>query len=151
MSGLLVFFNSLNNKFLIDDFAFLHNPVWSSMKYIPSQWNPYREQSVGVVDAHGMQVYYRPLTHILYDICYPTFKNNFWKYHLLNLILFVLASSLIYLLIEKLTGNYNLAFLTGFFYLIHPINGIVVNYVSASVFALQLILTFPNSVDALLR
>ena len=57
----------------------------------------------------------------------------------MNLFLFVFASSLIYLLIEKITGNYNLAFLTGLFYLIHPINGIVVNYISASVFALQVI------------
>ena len=76
---------------------------------------------------------------MVYDFCYAAFKNNFWQYHLLNLFLFVLASSLIYLLIEKITGNYNLAFLAGLFYLIHPINGIVVNYISASVFALQVI------------
>ena len=53
--------------------------------------------------------------------------------------LFVLAASSIYLLIGKISGNDNLAFLTGLFYLIHPINGIVVNYISASVFALQVI------------
>ena len=76
---------------------------------------------------------------MLYDFCYTVFKNNFWQYHLLNLFLFVLASSFIYLLIEKITGNDNLAFLTSIFYLIHPINGIVVNYISASVFAFQVI------------
>ncbi len=54
---------------------------------------------------------------------------------------FVLASLLIYIFIEKVTGNYNLAFLSGLFYLIHPINGIVVNYISAGVFAFQVVFT----------
>lgn len=139
--GSLVYFNSLNNKFLIDDFFFLHNPVLSTMKFIPSQWNPYREQALGVLDNHESLEYYRPTTHIVYDLCYAMFKYNYWAYHLLNIILFVFASSLIYLLIKKLTGNLNLAFLTGLFYLIHPINGIIVNYVSANVFAFQVIFT----------
>ena len=52
-------------------------------------------------------------------------------------------------LIGKITGNYNLAFLTGLFYLIHPINGIVVNYISASVFALQVIFMLGDDFIAL--
>jgi len=137
--GLLVYFNSLNNKFLIDDYVFLKNPVYSDAKFIFSQWNPYREQTLGIMDNEENLGYYRPMAHMVLGISYVTFKNNFWEYHLLNLFLFVFASSLIYLLIERITGNYNLAFLAGLFYLIHPINGIVVNYISASVFALQVI------------
>ena len=128
--GLLVYFNSLNNKFLIDDYAFKSNPVMSETRFIFSQWDPYREPQLGD---------YRPLAYSLYDFSYDTFKNNFWQYHLLNLFLFVFTSSLIYLFIEKVTGNYNLALLAGLFYLIHPINGIIVNYMSASVFAFQTI------------
>jgi len=139
MFGFLVYFNSLNNKFLMDDYVFLANPVLSSMNFISSQWNPYREQASGVLEYSEIQSYYRPLAHMLYDFCYAAFKNNFWQHHLLNLFLFVFASSFIYLLIKKVTGNTNLAFLTALFYLIHPINGIVVNYISASVFSLQVI------------
>ena len=139
MAGLLVYFNSLNNKFLIDDYFFINNPVLSTPKFISSQWNPYREQALGVLDSHESLKYYRPMTHIVYDLCYSVFKNNYWQYHFLNLFLFVIAASLIYLLIERVSGNFNLALLTGLFYLIHPINGIVVNYISASVFALQVI------------
>ncbi len=40
MLGLLVYFNSLNNKFLIDDYAFLSNPVMSQTKYIFSSMEP---------------------------------------------------------------------------------------------------------------
>jgi len=137
--GLLVYFNSLNNKFLVDDYFFINNPVFSQTKYILSQWDPYSQQSMGVVDKEQRVPSYRPMAQITYDLSYSTFKNHRWQYHLLNLFLFVLASSLIYLFIETLTGNFNLAFLTGLFYLIHPINGIIVNYISASVFAFQLI------------
>jgi tetratricopeptide (TPR) repeat protein len=137
--GFLVYGNSLNNKFLMDDNFFLNNPVFSSTKFILSQWNPYREQALGVVDSHEIQSYYRPMQHMVLDLCYATFKNNYWQYHFLNFFLFVLASSLIYLFIERVTGNYIFAFLAGFFYLIHPINGIIVNYISASVFPFQII------------
>lgn len=139
--GLLVYFNSLNNKFLLDDYVFLNNPVMSGTKFILSQWDPFREQALGVTDSEEHLGYYRPMAHIVYDICYATFKNNFWQYHLLNIFLFVLASLLIYLFLEKTTGNISLAFLTGLLYLIHPINGIVVNYISASVFSFQVIFT----------
>ena len=60
-------------------------------------------------------------------------------YHLLNLFLFALMSLLIYLVIGKVAANYHLAFLTGLFYLVHPINGILVNYISASIYAFQMI------------
>jgi tetratricopeptide (TPR) repeat protein len=139
--GLLVFFNSLNNKFLIDDYVFLSNPVLSKVEFIPSQWNPYREQALGVVDSHQTLGYYRPMAHIILDICYGTFKKNCWLYHLFNLILFVFVSLLVYLLIKKITGNEDLALLSGLFYLIHPINGIIVNYISACVFSFQVICT----------
>ena len=123
----------------MDDYDFLSNPVQSQTKFIFSQWNPYREQVLGVLDSFDIQGYYRPMAHMLLDFCYPVFKNNLWQYHLLNLFLFVFASSLVYLLIAKLTGNFYLAFLAGLLYLIHPINGMVVNYISASVIAFQVI------------
>jgi len=137
--GLLVYSNSLNNKFLMDDSVFLSNPVLSQAKYISSQWDPYREQALGVLDSQANLWYYRPLTHILYDLCYPAFKKALWKYHLFNIFIFAFASSLIFLLIARLTGNGPLAFLTGLFYLIHPINGVVVDYISANVFPSEVI------------
>ena len=54
------------------------------------------------------------MAHMVLNFSYATFKNNYWQYHLFNLFLFVLVSFLIYLLIENLTGNHYLAFLTGF-------------------------------------
>ena len=83
--------------------------------------------------------YYRPLAHIVPAICYSLFGEHFWQYHLFNLILFVLASFLIYLCVYRISKDDMLAFLVSALYIIHPINGIVVNYITASVFALQVI------------
>lgn len=137
--GLLVYSNSFNNKFLMDDYVFLSNPALSHTKYISSQWDPYGQKILGVMDKQATDSYYRPMAHIVLDVCYNVFKSNFWQYHLFNLLLFSFAASLVYLLIGKISGDHDLAFLTGLFYLIHPINGIVVNYISACVFSLQMI------------
>jgi tetratricopeptide (TPR) repeat protein len=137
--GLMVYGNSMDNKFLIDDYLFLSNPVMSQTKFIFSQWDPFRQQAMGVVDRQGNMDYYRPMAHMVLAYAYAAFKDNYWKYHLLNLFLFVTASSLVFVLVEKLSGNSGLAFLAGLFYLIHPVNGIIVNYISAGVFAFQVV------------
>jgi len=137
--GLLLFSNSFKNKFLMDDFAILSHPEMVQTKNFFSYWDPYHDKAMGVKDLQQISGYYRPMTHIVYALTYPIFKDEYWKYHFLNLLLFVLAASFIYLLIVKCTNDSLLAFFTAFFYLIHPINGIVVNYISAGVFALQVL------------
>jgi tetratricopeptide (TPR) repeat protein len=138
--GLLVFFNGLNNKFLMDDFEFLKSPFMSSPKFMLSQWDPYSTKELGILENYqGTHPYYRPLTHMLYDVCYAVFKNHFWQYHLLNILLLAACAALFFILIWKLSANYNLAFLAGLLYLVHPINGIIVNYISANVFGFQVI------------
>ncbi len=137
--GFAVYFNSLSNKFMMDDYNILQSPFSSSMKFISSQWNPYGEQSLGIMEYQASFSYYRPMTLMLYDASYGLFKASFWRYHLFNLIFFVFAASLLYQLIAKISGNHKLALLTSAIYLIHPINGIVVNYISASVFAFEVI------------
>lgn len=124
----------------MDDHVLLSNPVMSQTKFISAQWNPYLDKELGVLDRRqSFEGYYRPLSQILYDSCYSLFKHHYWQYHLLNLFLFVFAASLLCLFIEKVTGNHELAFLTGLFCLIHPINGIVVNYIVSSVLTLEVI------------
>ena len=66
----------------MDDFVFLSNPVMSQTKFIFSQWNPFREQKLGVLDSQERLAYYRPLAHMALNFSYATFKNNYWQYHL---------------------------------------------------------------------
>jgi Tetratricopeptide repeat len=137
--GLLVYADGLGNKFIIDDYFYLNNPVLSQTKYIFAQWDPYREEALGVVDKTGALPYYRPMAQMLWNFCYTVFKGHFWQYHALNICLYVLACFFIYLLIEKLTSDGFWAFLTGLFYLVHPINGIAVNYILGNAFSLEVI------------
>jgi Tfp pilus assembly protein PilF len=128
--GFLIYANGLNNNFLMDDGVFMSDPFLSQAKYAFSQWNPYSRE----VQHFG---YYRPLAHMILDFYYDTFKNIRWGYHLLNIFLFVSASCLVYILVVQITGSFPLGFLSGLFYLIHPINQIAVDYVSGIVFACQ--------------
>ena len=138
--GLAVFFNSFQNKFMMDDYYFRSTPLYSDTHYSSLQWNPYREQSLGIVDKSSNQnIYYRPFAHVEISICYALFKENYWKYHLFNLFMFVMAAFFIYLCIVQLSKNPCLAFLASALYLVHPINGVVVNYIPASCFAFQII------------
>lgn len=123
----------------MDDHSFLSTPTISGMKFLSYQWMPYREQVLGVSEWNGPS-YYRPLAHIVPAVCYHLFGNSFWKYHFFNLILLILAAFLVYSCVSLISQNSFLGFLTSVFYLIHPINGIMVNYITASIFSIQVIL-----------
>ncbi len=138
--GFLTFFNSFQNKFLMDDYYFRSTPLYSEIQYTPLQWNPYREQEVGMYAQNSNQnIYFRPFAHVEISICYSMFKETYWKYHLFNLIVFVIAAFFLYLCIAQISKNLTLAFLASALYLVHPINGLVVNYITASCFAFQVI------------
>ncbi|MBF0489823.1 MAG: tetratricopeptide repeat protein [Candidatus Omnitrophica bacterium] len=137
--GLLVYCNSFSNKFLIDDYSFLDTPIKSSMKFISMQWNPYRNALSGIETSRAISPYYRPLAHIIPTLCFAIFGSSFWLYHLFNLLLYVVATFLIFILILRISNSQFLALLSSAFYILHPINGIIVNYSTASVFAAQVI------------
>src|SRR5450631_3435735 len=137
--GLLLFSNSLNNKFLLDDYVFLNNAISSNIKYILTSLNPNLDQALGVLDTHSSHRYYRPMASMIWNFCYAVFKHNPWQYHFFNLFLFIFAATLLYLLLVKITKNLNLAFFTAVFFIIHPLNGIVVNYISDCVYSLEVI------------
>ncbi len=138
--GLLTFLNSFQNKFSMDDYAFQSTPLYSDIKYSSLQWNPYRESIYkGYQRAPGHDSYYRPLLHIVASYNYTFFKEDFWKYHLFNLCIFILAAFFLYLCILKISKNENLAFLSSALYIIHPINGVLVNYIVAASASFQVL------------
>ena len=112
----------------MDDFALLSNPSFAN-RNILSIWNPF----------HGSEgLYYRPFQDSILIILYFLFKNNPFQYHVLSFIVFIFSSWLIYMLVKRLSNVYSLALLSAIFYIIHPINGILVNYITASIFSFQL-------------
>src|SRR5271156_892478 len=83
--GLLIYFNSFNNKFLIDDYYFLANSDTTQLKSVLSAWNPYQHQTLGANDSQEHLGYYRPLATMAQDLSYILFKKNYWQFHLFNL------------------------------------------------------------------
>jgi len=89
--------------------------------------------------SHASDIYYRPFAHIIPMLCYLTFHTNVVGFHFINLILFWFCCLIIYQLIHTITGDRKCALLTSVLFCVHPINGLFVNYITASVFGIQVL------------
>jgi hypothetical protein len=125
--GLLVYSNALHAPFLVDDRMFLND----NHKNLGNLWLSFH---VNPGDA-----YYRPLIHIVFKFMYYFFREDSFGYHCVNLILHVLAAQCLFLAIRQIRPNILPALLAGAFYLVHPMNHILINYSTTTCFSLQII------------
>lgn len=65
--------------------------------------------------------FYLPLTIVSYAINYSIGELNPFSYHLLNLILHILSTIILFLLIKNLNFNINIAFFVALIFAIHPL------------------------------
>ncbi len=86
--------------------------------------------------------YYRPLTALSFVLNRFVGRLDPFGYHLINILLHLLAGWLAYLFILKLTGRYFLSFAASLVFLVHPVAGQVVSYISGRADALALIFIF---------
>lgn len=122
--GLLTYGSSLHNGFLMDDFPrVLENADFRAKGFAPFDPETLRNQ-----------VYLRPVTDFFNFTTFVFFGENPVGYHLLNLLLYVLAGSALYRLLNLLFGRPVEAYLAVLFFLTHPINGVAVNYKNATSF-----------------
>ena len=135
----LTYHNSLRNEFLFDDYPLIlfdykvHDLQTSLLYFIPAFTKTLK------IDDQASHQYYRPLAHFPLGIYYFFWGRSPSGYHLANLILFYLAALSVYGLIFYLFRNISLSFLTSVIFIVHPINGLLVNYITAYVFSLQII------------
>lgn len=141
IAGLIAFANGLSGPFMLDDHAFFTQQIKDVSRlgehFIPKVYKSSVQENV----PHGQpNFYYRPFAKILPSISYALFGQKTFFYHLINLTLLVTAGFLLFrfLLVTGILGRRG-AFLAGLFYIIHPMNGVMVNYITASVFAAQVI------------
>ena len=137
--GFLTFSNGLNNPFLIDDHAFFTDEKLQNIKYLPLHFLPDKNRALHI-EGQSADPFYRPLATVIPMLSYLAFGNNTTGYHLTNLFLLCFAGWGIYLFLRYLAASYLLALLAAVFYVIHPINGVAVNYITASVFPVQVML-----------
>lgn len=140
--GLLVFWTYggvLSHSFMIDDYGlFLENPRRQDIGHIFSYLVPDQDSSLGGRDGiWGAE--YRPLSFILPLLEYRIFREDPSGYHMVNLALFYLVSLGIEAMVSRLVRDREVGFWTAVFFIIHPLNGMLANYITASVLAVGLL------------
>ncbi len=136
--GSVVFSNTLHHRFIIDDaYLLFHEPALASTKFAFYQLIP-QYKSVFAMDDQEPEVFYRPGAKLFPMFCHQLFDEHPAPYHILNILLWVTAAWLVYLWVRLLFPE-RVAGVASLLLLIHPINGIVVNYKSAAVYSLVLI------------
>lgn len=122
------YLNSFTNHFLLDDFVVLFGQHGVLSKSF---------QDILLHDEIG---FYRPLGHVPLWIYSRFLGHYFVGYHVVNFILFFFIVLLFFQIVQKLTRDTFLAFLSALLYALHPINGFIVNYITASIIAVFVIL-----------
>jgi len=117
---ILVFYPSLKNYFTADDFTWLRWAATSKISDIPSFF----------ISAKGF--FYRPLAKAYFTLVYPFLGLKPQGYHLFSLFLHFACSAGAYLLTLLLTKRKLVAFLTGLFFLICPVNSETVFWISST-------------------
>lgn len=113
---LACYFNAINGDFIADDYVLIvNNPQIKSLANIPklftqSYWG---EQFLD----HGN---YRPLTNLTFVLNYALGGLDPRGYHLLNIIIHLLNSSIIYLIGTKYLKDHRISLLTAIFFAVHP-------------------------------
>ncbi|OGY68679.1 MAG: hypothetical protein A2586_00625 [Candidatus Harrisonbacteria bacterium RIFOXYD1_FULL_40_9] len=119
----------LSHDFIHDDHGQIEQNIYiQSLSYLPKVitgciW----EAALG---SCTFSSYYRPIQSLSYLFTY-SISHEPWAFYLVNLFYFWILGCLVFLLAHLLTENKTIAFLTAFFFIIHPINTEVVAWIAA--------------------
>jgi tetratricopeptide (TPR) repeat protein len=121
----LVYFNSIFNPFIWDDFSLIvNNPYIRSFKN-------FKFYFITDLFRGGSSNFYRPLQTISYAIIYKIFKLNPVGYHLLNIFLHTGCAILIFVLLRDIYGE-KISFFVSLLWAIHPVNTEAITYISGT-------------------
>ncbi|MFC1658842.1 hypothetical protein ACFL1D_05615, partial [Candidatus Omnitrophota bacterium] len=145
--GFLIYSNSLDGQFLLDDNKLVKNNA--SIK----SWNRLSERLVRDIDPRRARQY-RPVPLFTYALDYSLWKLDTRGYHLTNILVHVLTALALYWLVNILFKNNFLSLLTALFFLVHPVHTEAVCYISGradllvSLFMLLSIILYIKLLDA---
>ncbi len=126
VSGLLVYANSINGKFVWDDeIQILDNKEIRSWDNLPRIFG----ENVGTGAGRNYN-FYRPLHVFTLMADYSLWKLDPRGWHLTNISLHILTALCLYTLANLLFFNNTLSLLTALFFVVHPIHTEVISYIS---------------------
>lgn len=120
--GAIVYFPIFKNGFVWDDFPFIIQNSQVHQINIPTLLGP---------NMFNSGPFYRPIPAVYFAAVYSLFKENAFYYHLLQLILHLIGTYLLFLFLRRFFKN-GLAVFLAIIFLVHPINVESVAYIGST-------------------
>lgn len=125
---LLTFANTVFNGFAYDDKTFiLENQLLHSLSNLPTVltrelwfYRVLQDKDPNKEDGPTTP-YYRPVFSVFHMICWQLFKDSPAGWHIVNVLIHLLAVYFVFLILERFTGNLKLAAISALLFAIHPL------------------------------
>jgi protein O-mannosyl-transferase len=129
--GLLATVNTLWNDYASDDtLQVLKNLFIRDLRNLPLAFTSSVWSFVGVDIAMTAQSYYRPLFSVLFVINYALFGTAPWGWHLVNVLVHVMVTFLVFIVCRELTGRGRLSSIAAALFAVHPVHAESIAWVS---------------------
>jgi Flp pilus assembly protein TadD len=118
------YLNALSNTFVFDDVYVI------SGNYFIRDWKNFWGLFTSKYFAASGELSYRPVVTLSYFVDYSLWHLNPMGYHLTNIVLHTLNSTILFFLVQRMVRNTPVAFLASLFFICHPVLSEVVNAIS---------------------
>ncbi len=128
--------NALHPSFMMDDDDVFGNPIIKNPQHLGYYFIPDKNKYLGINGMRG-ESFYRPLSYGFLAVLYSFIGDDPVVYHVFNIVLLALACFVIYFFVLTLVRDPLWAFLTSLLFAVHPIHGLLVNYITANVYTMH--------------
>jgi len=126
VSGFFVYSNTLDGKFIWDDYGLVEDNLYiRSPKYIPDIF----AENIGS-GAQNVYGFYQPFQILTYILDYYFWKLNPFSYHLTNILFHILVTLSLYWFVFLISKDWFTSLISAIFFIIHPIHTEAVSYIS---------------------
>ncbi len=124
--GFIIYSNTIGGKFLFDDNdTIVGNTYIRDFKHIKEIFT--QDVTAGSGSIIG---WYRPVLLLSYTVDYSIWQLSYYGYHLINILLQIFSSIVLFFIVFKLFNKIRTSFLSGLIFLIHPVQTEAVSYIS---------------------
>jgi tetratricopeptide (TPR) repeat protein len=122
--AVLLYANTFTHEYVLDDHDIirLNTHVQKGIDGIPTIMSTTIRNGAGFHDDY----LYRPLSQAMFALEWEIWPNNPHPSHIINVLLYALTCSFLFLMLKRWTGNVNISFIAALLFAFHPIHTEVV-------------------------
>ncbi|MEW6130733.1 MAG: tetratricopeptide repeat protein [Acidobacteriota bacterium] len=144
MLALVFSINTLWLEFVSDDYQqVLGNNAIRDIRNLPKALSTTVWGFINLDIAPVSQPYYRPLFSVWFMGVYAIFGTKAWGWHLMNVLIHALATWLVFLVLNQLSGRKRLALIAASLFAVHPVHTESVAWISGITDPLMAIFLLP--------